>query len=71
MQIDRLPMPAVNGVYRRIVRDNVNGVLIDDLWNSSRAKPERVSRSMRHRRDVTVEIEVNEVNTESTKPWEE
>ena len=53
---ERLPMPSVEGVKRRMVRDGVNGVLIDDFQSSDRHKPERVERSMKRRRDIKVEI---------------
>ena len=64
-------MPNVKGVVRRIVRDSVNAVLIDDLWNSGRSKPERIGRSMRRRRNIDVEVELGQVDLEATKPWEE
>lgn len=68
---DKLPMPEVKGVKRRIVRDLVNGVLIDDSVINGRTKPERLRRSLKRRRNVVVEIEVDEISEVATKPWEE
>ena len=42
---DRLPMHEVKGVKRRIVRDSVSAILIDEFWNNGRAKPSRIARS--------------------------
>ena len=39
----------------------VNGVTIDDMWMTRSVKPSRVQRSLRRRRDISVEIELNEV----------
>ena len=66
-----LPMPDVKGVKRRIVWDSVNGVLMDDLWMGKKVKPSRTKRSLRRRRDITVELELGEVSATEEKSWEE
>ena len=35
----RMPIPKVSGIKRRVVRDTVNGILLDDYWVSGSAKP--------------------------------
>ena len=55
---------------RRVVRDSVNVVLIDDARNLDRMKPSRTTRSLRRRRNIDVEVESHEVTSEDTKPWE-
>ena len=67
----KLPMPDVGGVKRRIVRDSVNGVLIDDFRSRYQHKPERIERAMKRRRDIQVEVERHAVDEKPTLPWEE
>lgn len=54
-----------------MVRDLVNAILVDDLWNNGRAKPERVHRSLKRRRDIRVKVGLNEVTASEAKPWNE
>ena len=71
MAADSLPMPDIEGVRRRVVRDRVNGVIVDDVEINGRTKPSRLARALKKKRDVLVEIEVNEVEGVATVPWED
>ena len=64
-------MPDVKGVERRVVRDSASAVLIDDIWNDGRAKPERIRRSLRRRTDIDVEVELSEVTAETARSWQD
>ena len=64
-------MPELPGVdfSRRVVRDRVSKVFIEDMWRTS-STPERLSRrSFRAPRDIEVEVEIDGNDVKEAASW--
>ena len=68
---ESMPMPKIDGVRRRTIRNSDTGVLIDDVNMMLSRSPGRLERRMRRRTNMNVTIEVCEVGGEDNVPWED
>ena len=70
-EIRRLPMPPINGIRRRAVKDVDSGKTVDDVQLVSRVNSRRIHRYLKKKTNLSVEVDVDDVNELEAKDWED